>query len=78
MISDEELLNQITDGYALSFGKPSMTVHARHSFATRYHQENNDVPKLKIQLGHNSVQTTMIYTHLTNAEMKEALNRMDS
>lgn len=44
----------------------------RHSFATRYHQENNDVPKLRNQLGHSAIQTTMIYTHLTNDELKQA------
>ncbi|MBD2845433.1 tyrosine recombinase XerS [Paenibacillus sp. IB182496] len=64
--------------YAAAYGKPSLTVHAlRHSFATRYHLENNDVPKLKNQLGHASIQTTMIYTHLRDEEMRHAVDRMD-
>jgi site-specific recombinase XerD len=50
----------------------------RHSFATRYHEENNNVPKLKEQLGHSSVETTMIYTHLTNNDLKDAVDKMDS
>nr|WP_237709749.1 tyrosine-type recombinase/integrase [Paenibacillus polymyxa]URJ57846.1 tyrosine-type recombinase/integrase [Paenibacillus polymyxa]URJ72350.1 tyrosine-type recombinase/integrase [Paenibacillus polymyxa] len=49
----------------------------RHSFATRYHLENNNVPRLKNQLGHSSIQTTMIYTHLSDEEMRTAVNNMD-
>lgn len=53
-------------------------MHAlRHSFATRYHKANNDVPKLKDQLGHSSLQTTMIYTHLSDDDLKKAVNKMD-
>jgi site-specific recombinase XerD len=40
--------------------------------------ENNDVPKLRNQLGHSSIQTTMVYTHLTNDEMRNAVNKMDA
>lgn len=39
--------------------------------------ENNDVPRLKNQLGHSSIQTTMISTHLTDEEMRNAVNNMD-
>ncbi|MFT8871198.1 MAG: tyrosine recombinase XerS [Sporolactobacillus sp.] len=65
--------------YAVAFGKPSLSVHKlRHSFATRYQAENNDIPKLRRQLGHASIQTTMIYTHLSNDELKKAVDHMDS
>ncbi|CQR55940.1 tyrosine recombinase XerS [Paenibacillus riograndensis] len=71
-------IEKLIEKYAAAFGKPSLTVHSlRHSFATRYHLENNDVPKLKNQLGHSSIQTTMIYTHLTDEEMRNAVNNMD-
>ncbi|MBW4080596.1 tyrosine recombinase XerS [Paenibacillus sp. S150] len=71
-------IEKLIEKYAASFGKPSLTVHSlRHSFATRYHLENNDVPRLKNQLGHSSIQTTMIYTHLTDEEMRNAVNNMD-
>ncbi len=71
-------IEKLIEKYATAFGKPSLTVHSlRHSFATRYHMENNDVPRLKNQLGHSSIQTTMIYTHLTNEEMRNAVNNMD-
>lgn len=71
-------VEKIIEKYAIAFGKPALSVHKlRHSFATRYHQENNDIPKLKKHLGHSSVQTTMIYTHMTNKELKEAIDKMD-
>lgn len=71
-------IEKLIEKYATAFGKPSLTVHSlRHSFASRYHMENNDVPRLKNQLGHSSIQTTMIYTHLTDEEMRNAVNNMD-
>uniref|UniRef100_UPI00403F680D tyrosine recombinase XerS n=1 Tax=Niallia sp. XMNu-256 TaxID=3082444 RepID=UPI00403F680D len=72
--SIENLVNK----YATAFGKPSLSVHKlRHSFATRYHTEINDVPKLRRQLGHSSIQTTMIYTHIKNDDLKIAVDQMD-
>jgi site-specific recombinase XerD len=71
-------IEKMVEKYATAFGKPALSVHKlRHSFATRYHAENNDVPKLRRQLGHSSIQTTMIYTHLTNDELKKAVDKMD-
>lgn len=75
----ERSIEKMVEKYATAFGKPALSVHKlRHSFATRYHLENNDIPKLRRQLGHSSVQTTMIYTHLTNDELRTAVNKMDS
>lgn len=71
-------IEKMVEKYAAAIGKPALTVHSlRHSFATRYHQENNDVPKLRTQLGHSSIQTTMIYTHISQDEMRKAVNKMD-
>jgi integrase len=59
----ERSVEKIIEKYAKAFGKPALFAHKlRHSFAIRYHAENNDVPKLRRQLGHSSIQTTMIYT----------------
>ncbi|MRG85263.1 tyrosine-type recombinase/integrase [Salinibacillus xinjiangensis] len=75
----ERSIEKIVEKYSAAFGKPSLSVHKlRHSFATRYHFENNNVPKLRRQLGHSSIQTTMIYTHLTNDEMHKAVNKADN
>ncbi|MCI1882018.1 MAG: tyrosine-type recombinase/integrase, partial [Sporolactobacillus sp.] len=71
-------IENLVKKYAVAFGKPSLSVHKlRHSFATRYQAENNDIPKLRRQLGHSSIQTTMIYTHLSNEELKKAVDQMD-
>jgi len=71
-------IEKLIEKYATAFGKPSLSVHKlRHSFATRYHSEINDVPKLRRQLGHSSIQTTMIYTHIRNDDLKSAVDKMD-
>lgn len=71
-------VEKLIEKYAAAFGKPSLSVHKlRHSFATRYHAEINDVPKLRRQLGHSSIQTTMIYTHIRNDDLKTAVDKMD-
>lgn len=71
-------IENLVKKYATAFGKPALSVHKlRHSFATRYQAENNDIPKLRRQLGHSSIQTTMIYTHLSNDELKKAVDHMD-
>jgi integrase len=71
-------VEKLVEKYAVAFGKPSLSVHKlRHSFATRYHAEINDVPKLRRQLGHSSIQTTMIYTHIKNDDLKIAVDKMD-
>jgi site-specific recombinase XerD len=71
-------VEKLVEKYAVAFGKPSLSVHKlRHSFATRYHSEINDVPKLRRQLGHSSIQTTMIYTHIRNDDLKSAVDKMD-
>lgn len=71
-------VEKLVEKYAAAFGKPALSVHKlRHSFATRYHAEINDVPKLRRQLGHSSIQTTMIYTHIRNDDLKLAVDKMD-
>jgi site-specific recombinase XerD len=71
-------IENLVEKYATAFGKPSLSVHKlRHSFATRYHSEINDVPKLRRQLGHSAIQTTMIYTHIRNDDLKSAVDKMD-
>jgi site-specific recombinase XerD len=71
-------IEKMIEKYAKAFGKPSLSVHKlRHSFATMYHAEINDVPKLRRQLGHSSIETTMIYTHIKNEDLKTAINKFN-
>lgn len=64
--------------YSKAFGKPKLKAHGlRHSFATRFYQETNNIAQLKKILGHESIETTMIYTHVFNNEIKDAIEMVD-
>lgn len=43
----------------------------RHSFATNFIHNNGNIRYLSTLLGHNSVATTMIYTHVVDNELEE-------
>jgi site-specific recombinase XerD len=67
------------DRYVDAFGKPALSLHKlRHTFATNFHQKNKDLVKLKNQLGHEDLNTTMIYTHIDKEDQRESVNKADS
>ncbi|CAM4043897.1 tyrosine recombinase XerS [Paenibacillus alkaliterrae] len=70
---------KMLDRYVDSFGKPALTIHKlRHTFATKFHKENNDLAMLKEQLGHEDMNTTMIYTHIGSEDRRNSVNKADS
>jgi len=70
---------RMLERYVESIGKPALTIHKlRHTFATNFHKQNNDLAMLKEQLGHSDMNTTMIYTHIAQDDRRNYVNRADS
>ena len=53
-----------------------LSVHKlRHTAATLMYQNGVDVRVLKEVLGHENLNTTQIYTHVSNEQMEKAMNQ---
>ena len=72
----EQSVREIVNKYAkLSGSSLHITPHMfRHSFATLLLEEDVDIRYIQKILGHSSITTTQIYTHVAMAKQKEILS----
>ena len=59
--------------------RKKVTLHSlRHSFATHLMDKGTNLRYIQVLLGHNSSQTTEIYTHISNKGLDEIISPLDS
>ena len=73
-LSDQTIRRMINKYSNLASIELHITPHMfRHSFATLLLEQDVDIRYIQRMLGHSSISTTEIYTHVSNAKQKEIL-----
>jgi integrase/recombinase XerD len=71
----EQSIRNMVNAYAVAVGTSiHITPHMfRHTFATELHNEDVDIRYIQQFLGHSSIATTQIYTHISTNKTREIL-----
>lgn len=73
-LSDQSVRNMINSYAARAGIEQHITPHMfRHSFATLLLEEDVDIRYIQQLLGHSSITTTQIYTHVTSKKQRDIL-----
>ena len=71
-----QLAWQVVAKYAQQVGLPALSPHGlRHAFATHLVNHGADLRVVQLLLGHESLTTTEIYTHVANARLKQVVDQ---
>lgn len=77
----DRYVREFVKRYARKKGITAKDVHPhtlRHTFATDLLKENSNIRLVQKALGHASINTTMIYTHIVDEELENALKTLRS
>ena len=73
---DRKIIYSLVRDYGRKAGLADISPHTlRHSFATHLVQNRADIRSVQQMLGHADISTTQIYTHMTDAHLRDSYDR---
>jgi site-specific recombinase XerD len=75
-VSEQKLNKYIKDICKANGINKEVTLHsARHTFATLWLEETNDLAALQLLLGHSRINDTMVYVHVSDDKIQKSMER---